>query len=742
VNDINNTFVNVSVPGNVLTNDEDLQGDSQTVTTTGTITTAQGGTVVLNVDGSYVYNPPADYIGPDTFMYSIVDDGNPVAVDTATVFLEVLPIGDSDNQPPVANADTNGTEINTPVEGNVLPNDFDQDGDPIVVTTTGTFTTSQGGSVTINSDGTYTYTPPTDFVGEDTFPYTICDDGTPALCDDTIVTITVDDNPGNNYTYANDDAYNGYPGEIIPGNVLDNDSDPEGDTQTVNTMPVVEPTNGVITFLNPDGSFEYTPNDPTFVGTDSFVYSVCDDGTPQACDEATVYITIGAPNNDILAIDDINDTFVNVPVSGDVTTNDDNFDGPIGGEVVTLVSGPTAGGTLVLNPDGTYDYTPAADFIGEDTFVYQICDAGNPVACDTATVTITVIDDPIIGNDPPVANNDTGVTEINTPVMGNVLVNDFDPDGDPIVVTTTTVTTTEGVVVTIDPNTGEFTYTPPTDFTGEDSFEYTICDNGIPALCDTATVAIQVIGNPNNNITVANDDAYYGEIDTDIVGNVLTNDTDPEGDNQSVDATISPVSGPSNGTVVINPDGSFTYTPNAGFTGPDQFVYAIVDDNVNPATDQATVYLLVEETPAPAIAIVKTGDFVDGNQDGCADEGETITYTFTVTNQGNVALGSVTVTDPLLEAPNPVVPIVFVSGDDNNNTLLDEGESWLYEASYALTQDDINTGTIENQATVEGTDEDGTTVSDLSDESSVTEDDPTIVEVCQESSISVIKNQT
>jgi|GEM_PF-1331868 len=732
VNDINNTFTDIAVSGNVLTNDEDAEGDTQTVTTVGVIATTQGGSVVMNADGSYVYTPPTGYSGPDTFQYSIVDDGNPVASDTATVFIEVLPIGDSGNQPPVANADTAGTEVNTPVDGNVLPNDFDPDGDTIVVTTTGTFTTSQGGSVTLNADGSFTYTPPTDFEGEDTFPYTICDDATPSLCDDTIVTITVDGRPLLNHTYANDDAYNGTPGATITGNVSDNDSDPEGDDQIVNTIPVVGPTNGSV-ILNPDGTFSYVPNDPTFTGTDSFVYSLCDTGLPQACDEATVYITIGETNNDILAIDDINNTFVNVPVSGDVGTNDDNFDGPIGNEVFTLITGPNNGG-LVFNSDGTYTYTPNNNYIGEDTFEYQICDAGNPIACDTATVYIEVVDDPVIGNDPPVANADTNVTEVNTPVDGTVLVNDFDPDNDPIVVTANTPPSNGTVVVNPD---GTYTYIPNTDFEGEDSFTYTICDNGSPALCDTATVTIQVIPN-NGNITIANDDAYYGEINTSIIGNVLDNDNDPEANTQLVDIGLTPVSGPTNGSITIDANGNFTYTPNAGFTGTDQFVYAIFDNGAPVATDQATVYILIEETPAPAIAIVKTGILNDDNQSGCSDPGETLDYTFTVTNEGNVDLFNVSVTDPLLETPNPVVPIVFVSGDDGDG-ILQETETWIYTASYAITQADIDAGQVTNQATVEAADEDGTVVTDLSDDTSVLENDPTVITVCQSPVIAIVK---
>ncbi|MEL6813113.1 MAG: Ig-like domain-containing protein, partial [Bacteroidota bacterium] len=463
-----------------------------------------------------------------------------------------------------------------------------------------------------------------------------------------------------------------------------------------------------------------------------------DDGTPTATDVATVYISID-PNgggNDILAIDDINDTFINLPVSGDVSTNDINGDGPAGTEVFTLVSGPTAGGTLVFNPDGTYTYTPPVDFVGEDTFIYQICDGGNPIACDMATVTIEVVDDPIQGNDPPVANNDTNVTLVDTPIDGNVLPNDFDPDGDPITITTPTVTTVEGVTVTINPD-GSYTYTPPAGFVGEDTFVYTICDNGTPALCDDATVIIYVLPN-NGNITTANDDAYYGEIDTPLTGNVLDNDTDPEGDNQTVDTTISPLSGPSNGTLVINADGTFTYTPGAGFEGTDQFVYGIFDDGSPVATDVATVYILIAQTPAPAIALVKMGMFVDDNQDGCADPGEHIDYTFTVTNEGNVPLSDVVITDPLFEAPNPVVPILFDSGDDNGNGLLDVDETWIFKASYAITQEDIDQGFVENQAVVTAIDPDGTVVTDISGWF-VWNDDITIVELCQEPIIAIVK---
>ena len=649
------------------------------------------------------------------------------------VYIEVQPVGSPVNDPPVANADTNSTQAGTPVDGNVLPNDYDPDGDPITVTGN---TDPSNGTVTINADGTYTYTPAPDFVGEDTFTYRICDNGNPALCDTTTVTIQVVDGT-DNMTTAVDDAYYGFPDADIVGNVLDNDTDPEGDNQTVDTAvsPSNGPSNGSVV-LNADGTFTYTPN-AGYTGTDSFVYEIFDAGSPVARDTATVYISID-PNdggNEILAIDDINDTFVNIAVSGDVSTNDINADGPVGSETFTLVNGPS-NGTLTLNADGTYTYTPATDYVGEDTFEYQVCDGGNPIACDTAMVTIEIVDDPILENDPPIANNDTNVTEVDVPVSGNAIVNDFDPDGDPITVTGNTDPSNGTVTINAD---GTYTYTPAPGFIGEDTFEYTICDNGNPALCDTAVVTIYILED-NDNITVANDDAYYGEINTIISGNVLDNDNDPEGDNQMVDTTISPVSGPSNGTVVINADGTFEYTPGADFTGNDQFVYGIVDDGNPIATDLATVYILIEETPAPAIAIVKTGDFNDEDQDGCTNVDETITYTFTVTNQGNVPLSNIIVTDPLLETPSPVVPIVLVSGDDGDG-VLQETETWIYEADYVITQEDIDAGEVINQATAEGTDPDGTVVTDDSG-STVATDEVTTTELCQTPAIAIVKTSS
>jgi gliding motility-associated-like protein/uncharacterized repeat protein (TIGR01451 family) len=153
--------------------------------------------------------------------------------------------------------------------------------------------------------------------------------------------------------------------------------------------------------------------------------------------------------------------------------------------------------------------------------------------------------------------------------------------------------------------------------------------------------------------------------------------------------------------------------------------------------DGETVVVICQN---PAIAIVKTGVFndVDGNQ--CADAGiDTITYTFTVTNQGNVSLSNITVTDPLLQAPNPIVDIVFQGGDTDGDGKLDVAETWIYTAtSYTITQDDIDTGSVTNQATAVGTPPVGDDVQDLSG-TQIDNDDATVIELCQNPAIAIIK---
>src|SRR5699024_6211265 len=127
----------------------------------------------------------------------------------------------------------------------------------------------------------------------------------------------------------------------------------------------------------------------------------------------------------------------------------------------------------------------------------------------------------------------------------------------------------------------------------------------------------------------------------------------------------------------------------------------------------------------PDIAVVKTHDLGRIPSDGCYDigVGDEITYTFTVTNEGNVSLTDIDLTDVLSDISTPSLD----QGDDNNNDILDVGESWTYTAVYTVTQAAIDTGRITNRAMVEGVAPDGSKVSDQSG-SGVDNDDETVIE--------------
>src|SRR5690606_19520481 len=148
-------------------------------------------------------------------------------------------------------------------------------------------------------------------------------------------------------------------------------------------------------------------------------------------------------------------------------------------------------------------------------------------------------------------------------------------------------------------------------------------------------------------------------------------------------------------------------------------------------TDDTTIIELCQN---PAIAIVKTGIFNDenGNEIGKAAGRER--ENFTVTNEGNESMSDIVVDDPLLGGPIAGAN----SGDTDGDGELDVTETWIYTGTYTITQDDIDNGEVVNQATTTGTAPDQSTVSDLSG-STTTTDDTTIIELCQNPAIAIVK---
>ncbi|MCY9879266.1 cadherin-like domain-containing protein [Vibrio natriegens] len=498
-----------------------------------------------------------------------------VASDTATVYVEQIP-----NNPPNANNDSDLTTEDIPVTTIVTVNDTDIDGnlDPSSATLA---SQPANGSVTNNGDGTFTYIPNTDFNGQDSYDYQVCD--TYDACDTATVTISI--LAENDPPIANDDSVTINQGTFTTINTSSNDSDVDGNLDPSSIDILNGPSNGTIV-NNGDGTVTYTP-DPNFFGTDSFTYEICD--TDRLCDTATVTITVlevVPVNTPPAANDDINTTPEDTAVTINATANDTDAEGNLNPASATVTNVP-ADGSVISNGDGSFTYTPAEDFNGTDSFEYQVCDTDGE--CDTATVTIDVT--PV--NDPPVALDDSETTPEDTPVTVDANVNDSDVDADLDPSTAAVVNPPANGTVASNGD-GTFTYLPDANFSGSDSFTYQICDEG--GLCDTATVTINVT--PVNDPPAAEDDLVTTPEDTPVTVDAATNDSDVDGNLDP--STASVVVEPEYGTVTDNGDGTFTYIPAPNANGPDSFTYQICD--TDGLCDTATVYLDVTPVNDPPVA--------------------------------------------------------------------------------------------------------------------------------------------
>ncbi|WP_262509247.1 Ig-like domain-containing protein [Thermonema rossianum] len=316
-------------------------------------------------------------------------------------------------------------------------------------------------------------------------------------------------------------------------------------------------------------------------------------------------ITVNPVNDAPVAVDDVLTVNEDTPGSGDLSPNDSDPEG----DPLTYTSGTfttAQGGTITINADGTYTYTPGADYNGPDSYTYTVCD--NNGECDTATLTITV--NPV--NDAPVAGDDNATVLEDTPVSGDLSTNDSDPEGDPLTYTSGTFTTAQGGTITINPD-GTYTYTPPAGYTGTDCFTYEVCDNN--GACANATICIEVTP---NQPPVAEDDTATTVVNTPASGTVADNDSDPEGDPLTyTSGTFTTTQG---GTITINPDGTYTYTPPAGYTGTDCFTYEVCDDNGNCSNATLCVEVGDNTTVVVPPAITPNGDgindtfFIEGIQ--------------------------------------------------------------------------------------------------------------------------------
>jgi len=263
------------VEGNVLTNDLGPADKAELVTNP-----SHAASFTLNEDGTFSYTPEAGFVGEDTFTYKVIselgEEASPILV-TITIT----------NNLPVLTNEAEVIHMGAPLSSNVLTNDTDPDSDLLSVVLNGT--APEHGQVTLNADGSYTYTPDKGYVGEDSFTYEVTDGQLDELKNPVVVTGTATITIGNNPPTPKDDTATTRTSEPISGNVLKNDTDPDSDPLSV-VLNGTAPQHGKLT-LKADGSFTYTSDDG-FVGEDKFTYIVTDGAIGSEPIIGTVIITV------------------------------------------------------------------------------------------------------------------------------------------------------------------------------------------------------------------------------------------------------------------------------------------------------------------------------------------------------------------------------------------------------------------------------------------------------------------
>ena len=653
-----------------LTNDVDVDGDALSVSGLGQ---PGHGRVILRPDGSLRYTPTANYNGPDSFNYTIRDGQG--GTDTAKVFITINPVNDA----PDAVADAITTDEDVPVTIQVLANDSDEEGDALTITGV---TQALNGTVTIEASGVISYTPNADYNGSDDFTYTISDGN--GGTDTAAVAVTV--NPV-------DDPPEGVRDATILETETALQTPNKFGTPTSNLQLLTLATEAEIDVLANDvnrdsaqlevtrvgrarfgrvsiaqnGKVKYIPDADFTQGTDTFTYTV---GTVGKVFESidAVTIVLNPPGGEVIAVDDTVTTQEDHSVSFSIIDNDVNN---AAGTQLSLMGVIPNEGLVVVNPDDTVTYYPAADLYGTDVFTYVV--GNGELGADTGLVTVTI--EPV--NDFPDAVADGATTTEEISVTIDVLANDSDIDGDALSVVSVTQGRNGAVVINGDDT---LTYTPNPRFYGIDRFSYVLRD--AHGADDIGVVLVGVT--PINNYPEAAIDLADTPEDTAIDIQVLINDFDADDDV----LTITQVTQGSDGTVTINGASTVTYAPDTNFNGQDSFTYrvsdgqlsdtatvevnivsvndapAAVDDSVNTATDTPRdIFILANDTDAELdpLSVSAIGPAANGvvtlNDDGyryavtyTPDPGftstDTFTYTVTDGSLGSTATVSVTVGVP------------------------------------------------------------------------------------------------
>jgi hypothetical protein len=541
--------------------------------------------------------PISDVVDSGTSQLRAFSESLPGSGDGSGQLLDDPP----DNQAPIAREDPFTTYHDRgfciPAPG-VLGNDFDPDGGPGALTAHLVTGPSHGILSNFSPDGSFDYYPDEDYVGQDSFTYQAFDGELYSNVTTAFIGVV------NSAPIGIHDVFEIHHDTVLPfdyfesfvsvlANDLDNEQDP------LSARLVSGPMHGDLEFdVGADGNFVYTP-DPSYVGYDSFMYIV-NDGVRDATSPTPVFIRImndlPTANGDGFSV--VHDQELRIGGGGVLFNDTDNDDDDLTAALLPGIE--PVHGNLVLNADGSFVYTPEAGFVGQDSFAY--------VASDGLTTTPPVPVMIEVTNTVPTGQADSLGVNAGSPIAGieSVLLrNDEDPDGDAFTLSSIAEEPLHG---TMTQASGVWTYTPNTGYVGVDSFSYVLSDG----VSESDAVAVALNIHSINNSPSPIDDDYGvdkdGTLEVDAAHGLVINDLDSEDDVLTVEL----LTGPSDGTLSLAANGSFTYTPDTGFTGEDSFTYVVADGTgAQPGFVTGTVRVAVASIASVTFAAATNGGDFD-----------------------------------------------------------------------------------------------------------------------------------
>jgi VCBS repeat-containing protein len=537
--------------------------------------------------GTASYTPLANFTGSDTFYFSVIDDNQagwpgPRRSVAAAVTIAVTAVNDT----PLASAQAACTNRNTAVSLTL----HGESGDPGVtqVLTYAIVSGPSHGTLSgFNSaTGAVTYTPTAGYQGPDSFTFRVTDDGqagNPAGLQSTPAAVSLTVLGDNHAPVAVADSYTTPEDGLLiveaASGVRANDSDSDLDTLAVSL--VSGPTHGTLS-LRGDGRFLYIP-ESDYAGSDAFSYRIEDGRGGFATATATIAVT--AVNDAPVSVTDgyrtSRDTALVVTAADGVLANDLEVDGNALSAI--LVSG-VSHGTLSLAAGGGFTYTPAAGYVGSDSFRYKANDA--TVDSDAITVTLWV-DGP---NAAPVGVSDSYTVaedhELSVFASRGVLANDTDAEQD--VLSAVLVSSPLHGTLVLDPG-GSFRYVPQANYAGSDSFTYKANDGRSDSAATTVGLTVSSVNDP----PLAVDDTAATDEDSSVLIAVKANDSDVEGS-----ALAITVLSAAHGTAVVEGSG-IRFTPTPNYNGPAEVSYKLNDGTNDSNVAKATITVAaVYDAPA------------------------------------------------------------------------------------------------------------------------------------------------